>query len=176
MDTWAEGRGRTTVDQVVGALLPWLAQADGITVSGGEPFDQPAALDALLEAIPLSPTQDVLVYSGYALEELPEVPALRQGRVDALMTDPFVANATQTLPLRGSDNQRLHLLTPLGRRNFLEFHHPMTDERRRNLDVMFDQDGTVWLAGIPKPGDIERLRDVLDAQGHQIWTTASHDR
>lgn len=176
MDTWAEGKGLTTVSQVVDALLPWLDQADGITISGGEPFDQPEALDALLAALPLSETQSVLVYSGYPFEELQHFPVLRRGRIDALMTDPFVVDAPQTLPLRGSDNQRLHLLTPLGHRNFAQFHAPMNVDGPKSLDVMFDRDGTVWLAGIPRPGDIARLKDVLDAQGHHIWTTASHAR
>src|SRR5215831_1013285 len=46
MDTWAEGRGITTVEEVINSIIPWLSKADGITISGGEPFDQP---DALLE-------------------------------------------------------------------------------------------------------------------------------
>jgi anaerobic ribonucleoside-triphosphate reductase activating protein len=42
VDTWIKDRGITTVDEVVTALQLWLSRADGITVSGGEPFDQTA--------------------------------------------------------------------------------------------------------------------------------------
>ena len=48
MDTWAPGRGITTIDEVVNAVAQWLPVADGITISGGEPFDQPIALLDLL--------------------------------------------------------------------------------------------------------------------------------
>ncbi len=172
MDTWAEGKGATTVDEVVRAVAPWLAEADGVTISGGEPFDQPDALAALLSELPLRDAQDVLLYSGYPYEQIEALPAVRQGRIDALMSEPYLVDAPQTLPLRGSDNQRLHLLTELGRLRFSEFQAPGAASGK-SLDVMFDDDGTVWIAGIPKSGDMARLRSVLSAQGHEIHTTAS---
>lgn len=172
MDTWAEGKGATTVSQVLVALAPWLAQADGITISGGEPFDQPEALECLLRGVSRTAVQDVLVYSGYPFERLADLPIVSSGLIDALITDPFVVNAPQTLPLRGTDNQRLHLLTDLGQRNFAQF-QSASPKATPSLDVMFDDDGTVWIAGIPKPGDLHRLRDLLGHQGHEIRTTAA---
>jgi anaerobic ribonucleoside-triphosphate reductase activating protein len=172
LDTWAEGKGITTTDDVVRAITPWLGQADGVTISGGEPFDQAEALAVLLQQLPLAAHQDVFAYSGYAYEEIQFKPALRQGRIDALISDPYQEAAPQTLPLRGSDNQRLHLLTDLGRRRFSQFDSP-ANTARPSLDVMFDDDGTVWLAGIPRPGDMQRLRSLLGVQGHEIRTTAS---
>jgi anaerobic ribonucleoside-triphosphate reductase activating protein len=172
LDTWAEDKGQTTVDEVVRAVTSWLGEADGVTISGGEPFDQPDALAALLSKLPLCDKQDVLVYSGYPFELIETLPAVRLGRIDALMSDPYLVNAAQALPLRGSDNQRLHLLTELGRGRLSEYQVPGTASGK-SLDVMFDDDGTVWLAGIPRPGDMARLKSVLGAQGHEIHTTAS---
>lgn len=172
LDTWAEGKGVTTTEDIVRAIAPWLSQADGVTISGGEPFDQAEALAALLQQLPLGVHQDVLVYSGYAYEQIQFKPALCQGRVDGLISDPYQEDALQTLPLRGSDNQRLHLLTDLGRLRFSQFDTPSRGAQP-SLDVMFDGDGTVWLAGIPRPGDMQRLRSILSVQGHEIRTTAS---
>jgi anaerobic ribonucleoside-triphosphate reductase activating protein len=172
LDTWAEDKGLTTVDEVVRAVASWLGEADGVTISGGEPFDQSDALTALLANLPLRDGQDVLVYSGYPFEQIEALPAVRQGRIDALVSDPYLVDAAQTLPLRGSDNQRLHLLTELGQLRFAEFQATKTGSGK-SLDVMFDDDGSVWLAGIPRPGDMARLRSVLGAQGHEIHTTAS---
>src|SRR6185369_5076232 len=62
-DTWGAGRGQTTVDEVFSAILPWLTQADGITISGGEPFDQADALVALLRRVRSATAVDVLVFS-----------------------------------------------------------------------------------------------------------------
>jgi anaerobic ribonucleoside-triphosphate reductase activating protein len=36
---------------------------------------------------------------------------------------------------------------------------------------MFDADGTVWLAGIPSRGDLQRLKLLLESQGTYLVTT-----
>ena len=171
-DTWPTDRGATTVESVVAAIAPWLRQADGLTISGGEPFDQLDALGSLLASIPFEPHHDVLVYTGHTYEQIRDCAALQLGRIDALMSDPYLAEEAQTLPLRGSDNQRLHLLTERGRGRFAKFQTPLTS-RERTLDVMFDGDGTIWLSGIPRPGDMNRLRTLLSTQGHEIRTTTA---
>jgi hypothetical protein len=114
--------------------------------------------------------EDVLVYSGYAIERLRETLALASGLIDALISDPFELSVSQTLALRGSDNQRLHLLTDRGRRRLGVYDRPLVDADH-SLDVMFDDSGTVWLAGIPRRGDMLRLRQLLSEQGHYIVTT-----
>ena len=86
------------------------------------------------------------------------------------MSDPFDRDAPQTKPLRGSDNQRLFCLTPLGESLFSSYERCIVDTDKQ-LVVMFDEDGTVWLAGIPRKGDITRLAALLAAQGHSFQTT-----
>jgi anaerobic ribonucleoside-triphosphate reductase activating protein len=169
-DTWASGRGLTTVGAVVQAVEPWLEQADGITVSGGEPFDQPEALLDLLRELRARTAADVLVYSGHPIEAIAPWLAAAEGLIDVLISDPYAENAPQTLPLRGSDNQRLHLLTELGRRRFAAYDRPSPIAERR-FDIMFDADGQVYLAGIPSRGDMARLRASLAAAGHAAWTS-----
>jgi anaerobic ribonucleoside-triphosphate reductase activating protein len=169
-DTWAPRRGETTVAAVVETIAPWLRHADGLTVSGGEPFDQRAALEALLRELrPQLPqlTGDVLVFSGYSYEHLaPDVTRLTN-LIDAIVTDPFDARSPQTLALRGSDNQRLRQLTPLGRARYVDEYMARTTP----LDLMVDDDGTVWLAGIPRRGDVTRLRNALNAAGFESSST-----
>jgi anaerobic ribonucleoside-triphosphate reductase activating protein len=169
-DTWGTGRGNTSVSDVVARVAPWLRIANGITISGGEPFDQPEALAHLLRRLPLRPSQDILVFSGHPIEAIAGTAAMTDGRIDALISDPFDQATPQTLRLRGSDNQRLHLLTALGRERFKQFELPVSEEERA-LDVMFDADGTVWLAGIPRQDDMRRLRGVLEQAGHAITTS-----
>ena len=115
MDTWAHGRGTTTIDEVVRAIAQWISAADGITISGGEPFDQPEALFELLRRVRSLTDVDVLVFTGYPwttgcgmVDSSPEL-------IDALVTGPFDINENQTRALRGSDNQELHLVTARGR-------------------------------------------------------------
>ncbi|MNY61420.1 hypothetical protein D3C86_1980980 [compost metagenome] len=81
------------------------------------------------------------------------------------MTDPFELHQPQTRMLRGSDNQRLHLLTPRGRERFAAYEREAQPEDRQ-LDLMLDDTGVVWLAGIPSRGDMKRLQHVLHDRGH----------
>src|SRR5262249_5797040 len=100
-DTWRPGRGRTTVASVLETMRPWLRKADGVTISGGEPLEQPLALIALLEAIRENSDGDILVYTGLELGELDGVLGRAQGLIDALITGPYRNDLPQTLPLRG---------------------------------------------------------------------------
>lgn len=171
-DTWGFGRGNTTIEELLAVVSPWLKDADGVTISGGEPFDQPEALIVLLQALKLTEQQDVLVYSGHPIERLGRTLSLASGLIDALISDPYDESASQTLLLRGSDNQRLHLLTKRGRQRFSVYNQPAED-LQRSLDVMFSDDGTVWLAGIPRRGEMLRLKELLNEHGHSIVTTAA---
>jgi hypothetical protein len=38
---------------------------------------------------------------------------------------------------------------------------------------MFDDDGVVWLAGIPMRGDMQNLEKILASRGHTMKTTES---
>lgn len=149
-------------------------KADGITVTGGEPFDQSEALEELLRGIRTRTTADILVYSGYPLETLRPLLQTMDGLIDCVISDPFDRETAQTQALRGSDNQRLQPLTPLGRERFATFERPLAPGDR-SLDVMFDDEtGEVFLAGIPSRGDMRRLTAVLAEGGH--FASTSEDK
>ena len=169
-DTWATARRLSTVSNVMDAIAPWLAIADGVTISGGEPFDQPKALETLLREVRCATQGDILVFSGHPIEALRDHLVRMQGLIDAIVTDPFERASAQTLRLRGSDNQRLTFLTPLGKRRFQPYQE-FRDDGDRALDVCFDDNGAVWFAGIPESGDFARLSALLEAQGHRIATS-----
>lgn len=174
-DTWAAGQGQTTTEAVVDTILSWLPDAEGITVSGGEPFDQPEALNVLLRELRRLSPMDILVYSGYPFDALSGWLRENPGLIDVLISDPYDERAAQTLALRGSDNQRMHFLTELGSARFVSFDRPtLADDRR--FDVMFDADGTVWLAGIPARDDIHRLRNAMRALGHEVIFSEAKSR
>jgi anaerobic ribonucleoside-triphosphate reductase activating protein len=174
-DTWASNRGHTTLEELLRQIDLLLPNAEGITISGGEPFDQFDALIALLSALRKRTGTDILVYSGYPVEALGPVLPRADGLIDALITDPFELHSGHSRPLRGSDNQRMHLLTALGRERFTQYERPLT-EADKSLDVMFDEDGSVWFAGIPSRGDFQRLRDLLNSEGHLVQISADKVR
>jgi len=88
------------------------ARCDGLTLSGGEPLQQPEAAAELLAAartLGLS----TLVFSGYTLDEIRALPGGERvlAHLDVLVDGRYVARERLGTGLRGSANQRIHLLT-----------------------------------------------------------------
>jgi len=168
VDTWDASLGDVALARVFETIDRHATSADGLTVSGGEPFDQPEALSAILRHWRSRSGTSVLVFTGHEYERVEPWLKSNPGLVDAVMTGPFRSDLPQTLALRGSDNQHLHLLSPLGAA-FAEWDRPGVAADRR-LDVMIDDGGDAWFAGIPARGDLARLRRVLTAAGHSLQT------
>ena len=85
---------------------------EGLSLSGGEPLQQPAAAAALLDAaraLGLS----TLAFSGYAIDEIRALPGGADvlARLDVLIDGRYVAGERLATGLRGSANQRIQLLT-----------------------------------------------------------------
>lgn len=170
-DTWTFRQGETTVDSLLESIKPWLDEAEGISVSGGEPFDQEDALFELLTRVRTSSRGDILVYSGYPWSHLVSRLGRFEDLIDALISEPYLEGAPQTFALRGSDNQIIHFLTPLGESRFKAY------DRKREacdncLDLMVDPDGSIWMAGIPRRGDLANLAILLRESGNQAATSA----
>jgi anaerobic ribonucleoside-triphosphate reductase activating protein len=157
-DTWARKPANTTVSEVLEICSEHGPDADGLTITGGEPLEQSAGLLALLLGFRrlLGSVADVLVYSGRTSDEVLPLFSSWPGLVDAVIAEPYIEAEPQTRPLVGSDNQRLFMLTRLGKERF---------------DFMGDEAGRFWMAGIPRRGDMERLRQALAMQGTQIQTS-----
>jgi len=85
---------------------------EGLSLSGGEPLQQPEAAAALLDGA-RALGWSTLAFSGYAIDEIralaggPEVLA----RLDVLIDGRYRAGERLATGLRGSANQQIHLLT-----------------------------------------------------------------
>jgi anaerobic ribonucleoside-triphosphate reductase activating protein len=101
--------------RAVAGLLAELAATTGVqglTLSGGEPLQQAEAAAELLagaHALGLS----TLVFSGYTKEEITQLPAGAAvlAATDVLIDGRYRASDRLGQGLRGSENQRIHLLT-----------------------------------------------------------------
>ena len=86
---------------------------DGITVSGGDPLEQPQELLELLALIKPQ-IKDVLVYTGYTYEAVQELLterelSLLQSLVSVLIDGPYMAALNRGEgALTGSENQRIY--------------------------------------------------------------------
>ena len=158
-DTWvSDEQHDTTVAEVLQAVEELTdGSPDGVTISGGEPFEQPEALLELLQAIRSWPvsvnrTADVLVYSGMPLEVLEERYSAIVALVDVLITDPYVAANSSDDGLRGSANQRVTIRTQLGASRF-EGAQLSGIPGPRRIQVSVDEKN-IWMIGIPRRGDL----------------------
>jgi anaerobic ribonucleoside-triphosphate reductase activating protein len=166
-DTWeADGGSAMRVDDLV-AWCKTKAQTglDGITLSGGEPFDQPVALGALLDAIRrwrqrVGLELDVLCYSGYPLHVLQARHAALLMKLDALIPEPYVASLQPRL-WRGSANQTLTPLSPLGQARYAG----MQDAAAGKTMQATVLNGRVWMIGIPARGDMTALESLCSGRG-----------
>jgi len=107
------------VDVLLRRILDLDTYLDGITISGGEPFDQAPALAELLSALHTErPAWSVLIYTGYLIEEIKEDGSGRAKLLDCadiLIDGPYRRRIPREHPLTGSGNQRVHYLTERGR-------------------------------------------------------------
>lgn len=107
---WDPDAGETVhVDELAKRLL---ATGQPITISGGEPTDQPTALLSLLVRIrKAAPDAEIILYSGRTLETIVERVQFGRmilKRVDVLVDGPYVqALDNAWMQYRGSANQRV---------------------------------------------------------------------
>jgi anaerobic ribonucleoside-triphosphate reductase activating protein len=165
-DTWVRDANR---DIPVTDLLAWCREManrglDGLTISGGEPFEQADALAYFLaefrsfaECLPRP--VDVLCYSGLPYERIRREHATLLTQIDALVPEPYV-HKLPGKPLRGSSNQPVVPLTPLG----LERYGDPDVYGGKRFQVAVDGD-QIWFVGIPERGDMARLEEYCEARG-----------
>ena len=122
---------------------------DGISISGGEPFQQPEALLDLLQR--LQPMNlSCLVFSGHTLEEIRQItlgPAILE-HIDVLFAGRYLHQEHQTAGLLGSANQKVHLLT---RRHTIPEFQQVPD-----MEAIIHADGTITMSGIRTNIQLER--------------------
>ena len=109
--THAADPARTTqIPQLIAEMAA--SGATGLSLSGGEPLQQPDAALALLDAA-RALGMSTLAFSGYAIDEIRALPGGPDvlARLDVLIDGRYVAGERLATGLRGSANQRIHLLT-----------------------------------------------------------------
>ena len=142
---------------------------DGVTISGGEPFEQPEALAALLDGLHAWRTAraldfDLLCYSGYPLKTLERRHAKLLARLDAVIPEPYADGLPLGNVWRGSANQPLVPLTERGRARYAEHVDaaPATGGKRMQAAI---EGGRVWLIGIPDRGDMAAVESLCASRG-----------
>ena len=141
----------------------------GLTFSGGEPMAQAAALAAVARRARAARDVSLVCFTGYSLERLrerppsPGVPDLL-AEVDVLVDGLYLEGRNDGRGLRGSDNQRIHHLSPRLVSSGYDF-----EGRVRTAEIRVggdDRAADLLLVGVPPPGLLERWHEVADRIRH----------
>ena len=160
------------------SLVAWCrevakADLDGVTISGGEPFEQPDGLRALARCArtPGGATRDldfdILCYSGYPLARLQRHHAALLALLDAIIPEPFVDGKPLTHLWRGSANQPLVPLSHARARTLCSVRRRDADSGGKRMQVAVEG-GRVWMIGIPARGDMARLETLCAQRGLEL--------
>lgn len=159
-DTWDPEGGRPmSVSDVIDMLTRIEGPVDGVTISGGEPFQQPEALMQLMLGIhewrgSASSPIDLLCFSGYTERHLRRTYPQLIGMFDLIVAGPYRSQTPSVRPLCGSDNQVVMEMTTLGSERYAAL------DVGRRMQVSVD-DGALHVIGIPDTGDLSRMESAL---------------
>ena len=129
---------------------------EGFTITGGEPFCQIGELKILIDALSKI-SKDILVFSGFYIEEL-NVADL--DNIAVLVDGPYLKERNMGLLLRGSDNQRIHILN---KDYDIKYQKYLQDKRSKIQNFL---DGTsVISVGIHKSDYSEKLEQMMTNKG-----------
>lgn len=112
-ETWSHYKNNLiTIEEIIEGIKN--SSATGVTISGGDPFEQPEELFYLLMKIKqLSLSDGVIVFSGYTIEEIRVREELRKSLdyIDVLIDGLYIDEKRISSGLAGSSNQEFHFLT-----------------------------------------------------------------
>ena len=122
---------------------------EGVTYTGGEPFDQAAGLFQLTKMLKHDGLS-VMSYTGYTLEELRRSRAGSKLKLlkelDLLIDGPFLYEAGACNGWRGSANQQCHVFDANLR--------PENNDSENAMEIIINEQGDIALTGF-FPGDVQ---------------------
>ena len=122
---------------------------DGFTITGGEPMNQAPALSILVDRLS-EVSEDILVYSGYRLDELKDRDFDTQAVLDkiaVLIDGEYIEERNNDSRLRGSSNQKIHILNS----KFASIYQEYLDGGHNQIQNFTTSDGIVSV-GIHRKG------------------------
>jgi len=145
---------------------------EGLTVSGGEPFEQASAVARLCRAVRQSGLS-VMVFTGWTYQGIrssrDRAVKLLLDQVDILIDGPFIQElADPKLRWRGSSNQKVWFLTDRYGPEVLE------SADHTQIEVRLDEAGPLQITGFAEDADLGLLAHRLAAEAGIILTATAN--
>lgn len=129
---------------------------EGFTLTGGDPLYQAKELQ-LLVALLKSISDDILVYTGYSLEELDKK---QLEGICVLIDGEYLEDRNTNCALRGSDNQKIHILDHAYEKKYCDY----LSHAKNQIQNFMTSDGVISV-GIHKPNFMNELNDAVSGKG-----------
>lgn len=158
------GGGEVWETAKLAAMIQAAPGIEGITISGGEPFLQAAALAEVIRLVRERRDLGVVIYSGFTLTQLREQAASDQGvrdllgEADILVDGPYEKERNDGKSLRGSANQQVWLLSERYRDVADSYYGLPT----RAVEWRIETDGQMTLIGIPGEKSLAQWRRTTE--------------
>ncbi len=158
---WTKSGGREIeIVDVFNWLLSLDDKFDGVTISGGEPFQQYEPLITFLHLVKKKTDLDVYCFTGYYLNELEVLfpDRLFYRYLDFLVDGRYVSALHEDQNVKGSANQTLY--------RFVDgVAIKETGVPSRKWSVHVDRDNEIYMAGVPKRDDLKQICAELASVG-----------
>lgn len=160
---WSSAGGRVVdVLEIFNWVLSLETEFDGITISGGEPFEQYEQLVAFLHLIKKKTSLNVYCYSGYYLHELDSLfpDKLFYQYLDYLVDGRYERYLPHNKNIKGSANQTIY-----------RFDNGVPEicdiAPRQTMSVHITRENSIYMAGIPKEDELKFISTELAEAGIQ---------
>ncbi len=132
---------------------------EGVTISGGEPFLQAAALIELCQCL-REVNLGIIVFSGFPYQRLIQSHEADWEQflevIDLLIAGPFVKAQACDFALKGSHNQTLHYLSDRYRA-----YRPLFEQTSNSVEIHIDEAGQILMTGFPSEGFLISPSDTI---------------
>lgn len=143
-ETWSHKKNNILSPYEILSLIENYEDLDGITITGGDPFEQESELLSLLFLLHGKRyNKGVIVFSGFTKEQI-EQNAIRKKcleYVDVLIDGLYIDSLNSSVDLRGSTNQNFYFFSDKIKEEELKFDH--------EIEISNSNDSII-LTGFPK--------------------------
>jgi len=158
---WIPQKQATLVEPVkLADYILSIPNTEGLTISGGEPMLQAAALSELFTYLRQHRDLSIICFTGFTLEQLQAKydPAINQilSLIDVLIDGQYIPELNDNKGWRGSSNQVVHFLTP---RHLPEAN--LFTERQRDVEIHILNDSAL-MVGVPPKKFLPNFEKVVD--------------
>lgn len=147
--TWSKEPNLLYTQEQIINMINAEKDIEGITILGGEPFEQSEELCSLL--MHLDKKLSVIIFTGYTLNELQEKNDIYVNSiidmVDVLVDGEFIiSQMDMSKPMIGSSNQKFHFFTPK---------YTINDFQKNKIEIRFQKNGAFLING---NGEIKKIK------------------